>query len=141
MANIKEKLLNFGQFYGLNKSEMAHRLNISKSNFVGDSMRSEVGSKILERFCKEFPTVLAEWLLRDTEPMIIGSDAQLSETNINNGVNIGHIGSSEHQDEAQNIPTPTCDACALLNAKEQVIRAQQTTILAQQRTIELLIKQ
>lgn len=143
MANIKEKILSFGQNCGLSKTEIAHRLGISKSNFVGDSMKSDIGSGILERFCKEFPTVSTEWLLRDRGPMIIELSAQIPETNVNNGVNNGHIGSGDHLDERP-VNTPDhsnrCDSCALITAKDQVIQAQQTTISSQQHTIELLIK-
>lgn len=129
MANIKEKLLNFGQFCGLTKTEIAHRIGISKSNFVGESMKSDISSGILARFCSEFPTVSAEWLLRDNGPMIIEGDT-VTETNVNNGVNNGHIGSGDHLEEKPSPSAPACDNCALLKAKDETIAAQRIAIEA-----------
>lgn len=136
MANIKEKVLNFGQSIGLSKAEIARQLGISKSNFVGDVMSSELNSSVVIKFCRLYPEVSAEWLLRDEGPMLRSmGDEVPTETNVNNGVNNGHIG-SEHNTMPADIPSASfpayCDTktCELLKAKDDVIEAQRITIEA-----------
>lgn len=126
MAKIKDKLLYFGQNCGLTKTELAHRLGISKSNFVGESMNSDVSSGILTRFCQEFPTVSAEWLLRDSGPMVITGEQNITfQDNAGsgamvNGVNNGTVSKQEG----------SCEDCALLKAKDETIAAQRIAIEA-----------
>lgn len=130
MANLKEKILDCGQNFGLTKTEMASKLGISKSNFVGDSMKSDPSGDILVRFCREFPEVSAEWLLRDEGRMIRSTH---QETNVNNGVNIGHIGSSVTEETTPEQDQPgqkSCDPdyCRLLKTMQDTIDAQKVTI-------------
>lgn len=141
MANIKEKVLNFGQSIGLSKAEMARQLGISKSNFVGDVMSSELNGSVVIKFCQLYPEVSAEWLLRDEGPMRRDGDVVAGDKNINSGTNYGHIGTTHGVEE---LPFPgrssECDpdSCAWIKAKDDVIRAKDDVIEAQRITIEAL---
>ena len=80
------------------------------------------------KFCEQFPDVSAEWLLRDQGPMLKSDIKEAAEHNINNGVNVGHIGSGAHIEDPD--AAPDCDACKLLQAKQEVIDAQKIAIEA-----------
>lgn len=145
---LKEKLLTVGQHYDLSKTELARRLGIAKSNFISDGLLSELNSGILVKFCAVFPDVNADWLLRDKQPMLL-SDIPVKdppqpahqETNVNNGVNLGKIGSDHTTGDAderpagqktdkKESPCVTCGKtdCIFLQAKQEVIDAQKITI-------------
>ena len=128
MVNLKEKLLNCAQFFELTKADLARKIGISKSNFVGESLKSELNGVSLVKFCEQFPDVSAEWLLRDQGPMLKSDIKEAAEHNINNGVNVGHIGSGAHIEDPD--AAPDCDACKLLQAKQEVIEAQKIAIEA-----------
>lgn len=129
MVNLKEKLLNCAQFFGLSKAELARKIGISKSNFVGESLKSELNGASLVKFCEQFPDISAEWLLRDQGPMLKSDIKEAAEHNINNGVNVGHIGSEHHADSELEL-APNCEKCQLLQAKQEVIDAQKIAIEA-----------
>ncbi len=135
---LKEKLLNFGQSIGLNKSDLAHELGISKSNFVGESMKSELNGGLLVKFCKIHPEISTDWLLRDEGPMLRNGDQTVNvfdgsgNNAVINGINNGTV---EQHDTSQ---CPPCEQCPLLEAKNQVIEAQQGTIEAQRIAIDSL---
>lgn len=132
--NLKEKLLIIAQNLDLSKAELARQLGIAKSNFIGEGLRSELSGAVIVKFCQLYPQVSAEWLLRDEKPIMRSmGDNVTTETNVNNGVNNGHIGSEHNTVPAD--PTPTtipayCDTktCELLKAKDDVIEAQRITI-------------
>lgn len=128
MVNLKEKLLNCARFFELTKADLARKIGISKSNFVGESLKSELNGASLVKFCEQFPDVSAEWLLRDQGPMLKSDIKEAAEHNINNGVNVGHIGSGTHIEDPD--AAPDCDACKLLQAKQEVIDAQKIAIEA-----------
>lgn len=127
MVNLKEKLLTVAQIFDLSKAELARKMGISKSNFVGESLKSELNGAFLVKFCEQFPEVSAEWLLRDQGPMLKTESKECTEQNINNGVNVGHIG-SEHHINVDPEQMPNCDACQLLKAKQETIEAQRIAI-------------
>ncbi len=129
MVNLKEKLLNCAHFFELTKADLARKIGISKSNFVGESLKSELNGASLVKFCEQFPDVSAEWLLRDQGPMLKSDIKEAAEHNINNGVNVGHIGSGNHVEQDPDA-APDCDACKLLQAKQEVIEAQKIAIEA-----------
>lgn len=129
MVNLKEKLLTCAQFFELTKADLARKIGISKSNFVGESLKSELNGASLVKFCEQFPDVSAEWLLRDQGPMLKSDIKEAAEHNINNGVNVGHIGSGNHVEQDPDA-APDCDACKLLQAKQEVIEAQKIAIEA-----------
>lgn len=129
MVNLKEKLLTCAQFFELTKADLARKIGISKSNFVGESLKSELNGASLVKFCEQFPDVSAEWLLRDQGPMLKSDIKEAAEHNINNGVNVGHIGSGNHVEQDPDA-APDCDACKLLQAKQEVIDAQKIAIEA-----------
>ena len=87
MENVKEKILFFVQSIGLSKAEIARQLGISKSNFVGEAMTSDLNVSMVIKFCQLYPQVSAEWLLRGTGDMLISNKS--TEININNA-NMGH---------------------------------------------------
>lgn len=95
-----------------------------------------MGGDALAKFLNAYPEVSAEWLMRGVEPMFRSmGDNVTTETNVNNGVNNGHIGSEHNTVPAD--PTPAtfpayCDIknCELLKAKDDVIEAQRITIEA-----------
>lgn len=87
MENVKEKILLFVQSIGLSKAEIARQLGISKSNFVGEAMTSDLNVSMVIKFCQLYPQVSAEWLLRGTGDMLITNKP--TEININNS-NMGH---------------------------------------------------
>lgn len=132
--NLKEKLLTIAQNLDLSKTELARQLGIAKSNFIGDGLRSELNGAVIVKFCQLYPQVSAEWLLRDEKPIMRSmSDEVPTETNVNNGVNNGHIGSEHNTIPADQTPAAFpayCDTktCELLKAKDDVIEAQRITI-------------
>lgn len=87
MESVKEKILFFVQSIGLSKAEIARQLGISKSNFVGEAMASDLNVSMVIKFCQLYPQVSAEWLLRGTGDMLITNKP--TEININNS-NMGH---------------------------------------------------
>lgn len=87
MESVKEKILFFVQYIGLSKAEIARQLGISKSNFVGEAMASDLNVSMVIKFCQLYPQVSAEWLLRGTGDMLITNKP--TEININNS-NMGH---------------------------------------------------
>ncbi len=87
MENVKEKILLFVQSIGLSKAEIARQLGISKSNFVGEAMTSDLNVSMVIKFCQLYPQVSAEWLLRGTGDMLITNKPM--EINIDNS-NRGH---------------------------------------------------
>lgn len=87
MESVKEKILFFVQYMGLSKAEIARQLGISKSNFVGEAMASDLNVSMVIKFCQLYPQVSAEWLLRGTGDMLITNKP--TEININNS-NMGH---------------------------------------------------
>lgn len=114
MENVKEKILLFVQSIGLSKAEIARQLGISKSNFVGEAMTSDLNVSMVIKFCQLYPQVSAEWLLRGTGDMlnkqadtiIIHNDASgdsVRTGNINGDHNI--VGS--HNGAAPNTGTNT----------------------------------
>ncbi len=70
MENVKEKILIFVQSIGLSKAEIARQLGISKSNFVGEAMSSDLNVSMVIKFCQLYPQVSAEWLLRGEGSML-----------------------------------------------------------------------
>ena len=129
MVNLKEKLLNFAQIFDLSKAELARKMGISKSNFVGESLKSELNGASLVKFCEQFPEVSAEWLLRDQGPMLKSEIKEHTEQNINNGVNVGHIG-SEHHINVDPEQAPNCDTCQMIKLQQETIEAQRIAINA-----------
>lgn len=123
MVNLKEKLLNVAQIFDLSKAELARKMGISKSNFVGESLKSELNGASLVKFCEQFPEVSAEWLLRDQGPMLKSEIKEATEQNINNGVNVGHIGSHLSLKE-HNLPKDSANNADLI----EIIRKQQEQI-------------
>jgi len=89
MENVKEKILFFVQSIGLTKAEIARQLGISKSNFVGEAMASDLNVSIVIKFCQLYPQVSAEWLLRGTGDMLITAEGKSENIVINNS-NMGH---------------------------------------------------
>lgn len=142
--NLKEKLLTIAQNLDLSKAELARQLGIAKSNFIGDGLRSELNGAVIVKFCQLYPQVSAEWLLRDEKPIMRSmSDEVPAETNVNNGVNNGHIGYERNTtpaDPAPAIVPAYCDVktCELLKAKDETILSQKDTIEAQRITIDAL---
>lgn len=122
MSTIKEKILSYCNQKGIKKSKIAQKIEVSETNFTGRNLQSSIGSDALVKFLTAFPEVSAEWLLRDEGPMFRNGD-----TNMVNGVNNGHVGST-YGVEKQETPAPSCDQCALLAAKDQVIEAQRIAI-------------
>lgn len=127
---VKQRILQFLDFKEISKYQFYKFTGITNGIL---SQTNGISEENLLRFLTTFPEISAEWLLRGEGAMTVGGDAATAETNINNGVNNGHIGHREAHQSA-----PACASCTLLEAKEQTIRAQQTTIQSQQRAIELL---
>ncbi len=123
MVNLKEKLLYCAQFFELTKADLARKIGVSKSNFVGESLKSELNGASLIRFCEQFPDVSAEWLLRDQGPMLKSDIKDTAEQNINNGVNVGHIGSQKSQEHIESSKAGTNNADLI-----EIIRKQQEQI-------------
>lgn len=102
MENVKEKILFFVQSIGLSKAEIARQLGISKSNFVGEAMTSDLNVSMVIKFCQLYPQVSAEWLLRGTGDMLITNKPM--EININNS-NMGHHNTNTNLGGTQTIVT------------------------------------
>ena len=123
MVNLKEKLLYCAHFFELTKADLARKIGVSKSNFVGESLKSELNGASLIRFCEQFPDVSAEWLLRDQGPMLKSDIKDTAEQNINNGVNVGHIGSQKSQEHIESSKAGTNNTDLI-----EIIRKQQEQI-------------
>ncbi|MBQ7531855.1 MAG: hypothetical protein IJT12_09140 [Paludibacteraceae bacterium] len=133
---------------------MCEVIGAATSSFRGKAKDSGLNSDTLVVFLQKFPEVSAEWLMRDEGPML-RADIVASEQNVNNGVNIGRIG-SEHvstppdelpdSDRSKASPCATCEngaTCIFLQAKQEVIDAQHVTInalQAQQKLDEIIAK-
>ena len=116
---IKGKIMLFSASTGVKITTIAEAMNVSKSNFRGKNIASSLNAEAVARFLVSFPSVSADWLMRDQGPMLKSDIKEAAEHNINNGVNVGHIGSGTHIEDPD--AAPDCDACKLLQAKQEVI--------------------
>lgn len=103
MENVKEKILLFVQSIGLSKAEIARQLGISKSNFVGEAMTSDLNVSMVIKFCQLYPQVSAEWLLRGTGDMLITNKPM--EINIDNSSRGRHNANTINYGGTQTITT------------------------------------
>ena len=126
---IKGKIMLFSASTGVKITTIADAMNVSKSNFRGKNIASSLNAEAVARFLVSFPSVSADWLMRDQGPMLKSNIKEAAEHNINNGVNVGHIGSGNHVEQDPDA-APDCDACKLLQAKQEVIDAQKIAIEA-----------
>lgn len=127
MENVKKKILLFVQSIGLSKAEIARQLGISKSNFVGEAMASDLNVSMVIKFCQLYPQVSAEWLLRGEGSMLRSTDAKP-----NNVINFGHHNSNNNvggthtivTKSAQQLPTMTREEAitALINQNTDLIK-------------------
>ena len=124
---IKGKIMLFSASTGVKITTIADAMNVSKSNFRGKNISSSLNAEAVARFLVSFPIVSADWLMRDQGPMLKSEIDETTEQNINNGVNVGHIG-SEHHINVDPEQAPNCDACQLLKAKQETIEAQRIAI-------------
>lgn len=126
---IKGKIMLFSATTGVKITTIAEAMNVSKSNFRGKNIASSLNAEAVARFLINYPSVSADWLMRDQGPMLKTETGESTEQNINNGVNVGHIG-SEHHINVDPEQSPNCDTCQLLKAKQETIDAQRIAINA-----------
>jgi hypothetical protein len=126
---IKGKIMLFSATTGVKITTIAEAMNVSKSNFRGKNIASSLNAEAVARFLINYPSVSADWLMRDEGPMLKTETGESLEQNINNGVNVGHIG-SEHHINVDPEQSPNCDTCQLLKAKQETIDAQRIAINA-----------
>lgn len=126
---IKGKIMLFSATTGVKITTIAEAMNVSKSNFRGKNIASSLNAEAVARFLINYPSVSADWLMRDQGPMLKTETGESMEQNINNGVNVGHIG-SEHHINVDPEQSPNCDTCQLLKAKQETIDAQRIAINA-----------
>ena len=126
---IKGKIMLFSATTGVKITTIAEAMNVSKSNFRGKNIASSLNAEAVARFLINYPSVSADWLMRDQGPMLKTETGESMEQNINNGVNVGHIG-SEHHINMDPEQSPNCDTCQLLKAKQETIDAQRIAINA-----------
>jgi hypothetical protein len=126
---IKGKIMLFSATTGVKIATIAEAMNVSKSNFRGKNIASSLNAEAVARFLINYPSVSADWLMRDEGPMLKTETGESLEQNINNGVNVGHIG-SEHHINVDPEQSPNCDTCQLLKAKQETIDAQRIAINA-----------
>lgn len=129
MESVKEKILFFVQSIGLSKAEIARQLGISKSNFVGEAMASDLNVSMVIKFCQLYPQVSAEWLLRGTGDMLISNKPM--EINIDNS-NRGH-----HNTNIGSIGTQTIATSDLAELKQQIAELKAD----KEKLYQLLLKQ
>ncbi len=130
MENVKEKILLFVQSIGLSKAEIARQLGISKSNFVGEAMTSDLNVSMVIKFCQLYPQVSAEWLLRGTGDMLITNKPM--EINIDNSSRGGH-----HNTNIGSIGTQTIANSDLAELKQQIAELKAD----KEKLYQLLLKQ
>ena len=126
---IKGKIMLFSATTGVKITTIAEAMNVSKSNFRGKNIASSLNAEAVARFLINYPSVSADWLMRDQGPMLKTETGESMEQNINNGVNVGRIG-SEHHINVDQEQSPNCDTCQLLKAKQETIDAQRIAINA-----------
>lgn len=130
MANVKEKILLFVQSIGLSKAEIARQLGISKSNFVGEAMTSDLNVSMVIKFCQLYPQVSAEWLLRGTGDMLI--------TNKPMEINIDNSSRGHHNTNTTNYGgTQTITTSDLAELKQQIAELKAD----KEKLYQLLLKQ
>lgn len=130
MENVKEKILLFVQSIGLSKAEIARQLGISKSNFVGEAMTSDLNVSMVIKFCQLYPQVSAEWLLRGTGDMLI--------TNKPMEINIDNSSRGHHNTNTTNYGgTQTITTSDLAELKQQIAELKAD----KEKLYQLLLKQ
>lgn len=130
MENVKEKILLFVQSIGLSKAEIARQLGISKSNFVGEAMTSDLNVSMVIKFCQLYPQVSAEWLLRGTGDMLI--------TNKPMEINIDNSSRGHHNTNTANYGgTQTITTSDLAELKQQIAELKAD----KEKLYQLLLKQ
>lgn len=130
MENVKKKILLFVQSIGLSKAEIARQLGISKSNFVGEAMTSDLNVSMVIKFCQLYPQVSAEWLLRGTGDMLI--------TNKPMEINIDNSSRGHHNTNTTNYGgTQTITTSDLAELKQQIAELKAD----KEKLYQLLLKQ
>ena len=120
---IKGKIMLFSASTGVKITTIAEAMNVSKSNFRGKNIASSLNAEAVARFLVSFPSVSADWLMRDQGPMLKSDIKDTAEQNINNGVNVGHIGSQKTQENPESTKADTNNADLI-----EIIRKQQEQI-------------
>jgi len=132
---IKERMVCFVEKFGKKKADLVAELGVAASNFRGASLQNGINSDTIENFLTLYPKCSAEWLLRGQGDMLRSENAlSVSADNAGRdamvtGVNYGTVTKGERT-------TTKCDDCALLNAKDEIIRTKDELIRAKQDTID-----
>lgn len=133
---IKEKMVYFVEKFGKKKADLVVELGVAASNFRGTSLHNGINSDTIEKFLTLYPQCSAEWLLRGQGDMFRSEKAVNVSTN-NTGDNTVVIGVHNGNTSKINTPaTPQCNTCALLAAKDEIIKTKNELIQAKQDTID-----
>lgn len=80
-SNIKERILQVSEYYGISKEKFFEDLGITYGNFKGSAKERPVNSSFLEKILTTFPDLSPDWLLLGNGEMLRNS----SPVNAGNG--------------------------------------------------------
>lgn len=81
-----ERLMDFVVFSGLSKNAFEERCGLS-SRYLSN-VKGKVGKKVIDKVKGQFPELNTDYIIRGVGPMILNSDANVTQTNINgNNIN------------------------------------------------------
>jgi hypothetical protein len=76
-----ERLMDFVVFSGLSKNAFEERCGLS-SRYLSN-VKGKVGKKVIDKVKEQFPELNTDYIVRGVGPMILNSDANVTQTNIN----------------------------------------------------------
>ena len=127
MGNLSEKVGKIIELENISVFQMEKTIGASKgvlNKFLTSG--TDIQARWIVKIAEKYPNYSAEWLLRDSGPMVITGEQNITfQDNAGsgamvNGVNNGTVSKQEG----------SCDDCALLKAKDETIAAQRIAIEA-----------
>lgn len=127
MGNLSEKVGKIIELEKISVFQMEKTIGASKgvlNKFLTSG--TDIQARWIVKIAEKYPNYSAEWLLRDSGPMVITGEQNITfQDNAGsgamvNGVNNGTVSKQEG----------SCDSCALLKAKDETIAAQRIAIEA-----------
>lgn len=78
-SNIKERILQIADYYGISKEKFFEELAISYGNFKGSAKERPINSSFLENLLTKYPDISPDWLLLGKGEMLRKSTENTSD--------------------------------------------------------------
>lgn len=78
-SNIKERILQIADYYGISKEKFFEELAISYGNFKGSAKERPINSSFLENLLTKYPDISPDWVLLGKGEMLRKSTENTSD--------------------------------------------------------------